>query len=540
MAVVDKDLSEIVKLELIDRQNPAVPLGTLEGGNAAPIVNVTEPAAGPIAGPELRIRWTSTDDGGGPLSHIVRYSHDNGVSWRTLIMHTDTNYLAVDTRTLPGGARCLIEVIASDGILSTAARSPNFSLANKPPDAWLFFENGGGKLPHTLATATIECGERLVLHARTWDLEDGTIPDTNHSWNVAGPVTRTGSGRRFQPAGLIPGTYTVRLTAQDSSGAAGNATSTLIVRPAFVENATVNVSLDGLANDLAYAADRLPKDLRYSTAVGSAQVRLVHREGRLYVAASGLLIGGHAQHRFAIGLDLNHSGATPETNDLLIEIRDEGGVNVQRGNGSGWTAAADPLGVEGNVGSDGVRWAAELAIPDTWLAGWNGRTVRCLLADLDRSAIGDNAVWPQDGNLNNLNSWAALVLGPDPEDPTDADRDGMPDAWEVRHFGDSKGAPNRDSDGDEQSDYAEFVNGTDPKLASSTLRVSIKSENGIRTLSWPSTPGRTYTVWRSEELLDFSPVATGVPASAGATTLWVDPAPLPGYDFYRVEVHPNR
>lgn len=540
MAVVDKDFSEIVKLELIDKQNPAMPLGTLEGGNAAPVVNIIAPVAGPVAGPELKIRWTSTDDGGGPLSHIVRYSHDNGASWRTLIMHTDTNQLTVDTTTLPGGTKCVIEVIASDGILSTAARSANFSLANKPPDAWLFFENGDGKLPHTLATATVECGERLVLHARTWDLEDGTLPDASHFWNVTGPVTSTGTGRRFQPFSLIPGTYAVTLTALDSSGATGSATSTLIVRPVFVENATVNVSLDGLANDPAYTADRIPKDLRYSTATSSAQVRLVHRAGQFFVAASGLLPGAHVQHRFVIGLDLNHSGGAPETNDLLVEIRDEGALTVQRGNGQGWTPVADPVGVEASVSSDGTRWAAEIALPDGWLGGWNGRTVRFFLADLDRTAIGDDAAFPPICNLYNLTTWADLVLGPDPEDLTDADRDGMSDAWEMRNFGDSKGDANRDSDGDEQSDYAEFVNGTDPKLASSALRVSIKSENGIRTLSWPSTPGRTYTVWRSEELLDFSPVATGVPASVGTTTQWVDPTPLPGYDFYRIEAHASR
>jgi hypothetical protein len=540
MGVVDKDLSEVVKLDLIDKQNPTMPLGTLEGGNAAPVVNVTEPVAGPVTGPVLNIRWNSTDDGGSPLSHIVRYSHDNGASWRTLIMHTDTNQLAVDTATLPGGNKCVIEVIASDGILSTAARSANFSLANKPPEAWLFFENGDRKISASLASATIECGERLVLHARSWDLEDGHLSDGDHTWSITGPVNRTGTGRRFQPAGLIPGTYTVALTARDSNAATGTATSTLIIRPAFVENATVNVALDGLANDSGYAVDRILKELRYSTSSGSAQVRLIHRNGQLFVGASGLMPGSHAEHRFAIAFDLNRSGGAPETNDLLVQIRDEGGLNVQRGNGLVWANVADPIGIEGSVSSDGVLWAAEFAISDDWLAGWNGRTVRCLIADLDRSVIGDNAVWPQDGNLYNLTSWADVVFGPDPESPTDADRDGMADAWELQTFGNTQGGANRDSDGDEHTDYEEFVNGTNPRDAKSVLKVAIATDGPRRVLTWPSIPGRTYTVWRSEELLDFSPMATGVPASTGATTSWTDTAPRPGYDFYRVEVHPGR
>ena len=537
MSVIEGDLSVAVKLELVEKQNPAVPLGVLKGGNAAPAINIIAPTAGPVVGPELKIRWASTDDGGQPLSHIVRYSHDNGASWRTLIMHTASDVFFAPTESLPGGGKCLIEVIASDGILSTAARSPNFSLANKAPDAWLFFENGRGKICQTLATATVDCGERLVLHARTWDLEDGAVPDASVSWSVVGPVTRTGTGHHFQPTGLIPGTYTVTLTARDSSAATGSATATLIVRPAFVETATPAVTLDGFADDPAYAADRIPKDLRYSTAISSAQVRLVHRAGQLYVAASGLLPGAHAEHRFAIGLDLNHSGGAPETNDLQINVYDEGTLTVQRGNGLVWAPVADPVGVEASVSSDGVRWAAEISIPDSWLAGWDGRTVRCLLADLDRTAIGDNAVWPPDGNLYNLTTWCDLVLGADPDDPTDADRDGMPDAWEVQTFGNSKGDELRDSDGDGQSDSAEFIGGSNPNLASSFLRASVVVKGATRTLSWQSAPGRSYTVWRSEDLLEFTPIATGLLAAIGTVTTWNDPAPLAGHAFYRVEAH---
>lgn len=60
-------------------------------------------------------------------------------------------------------------------------------------------------------------------------------------------------------------------------------------------------------------------------------------------------------------------------------------------------------------------------------------------------------------------SWPELAGGPA---AVDADADGMPDAWESAHFGDtSRGAADNsssDSDGDGYTDLEEYLNGTDP------------------------------------------------------------------------------
>jgi Bacterial TSP3 repeat len=60
--------------------------------------------------------------------------------------------------------------------------------------------------------------------------------------------------------------------------------------------------------------------------------------------------------------------------------------------------------------------------------------------------------------------WPTLVTGPL---PTDADKDGMPDAWEQQHFGSTSRGGSLDSssdfEGDGYTDLEEYLNQTDPR-----------------------------------------------------------------------------
>ena len=68
------------------------------------------------------------------------------------------------------------------------------------------------------------------------------------------------------------------------------------------------------------------------------------------------------------------------------------------------------------------------------IAEWGGRTVRAFIAHLDRTTVFESTAWA-DAYFLNPASWSPLVIGPDPENPTDSDRDGMPDSWELARFG---------------------------------------------------------------------------------------------------------
>ena len=84
----------------------------------------------------------------------------------------------------------------------------------------------------------------------------------------------------------------------------------------------------------------------------------------------------------------------------------------------------------------------------------------------------------------------------------DSDADGIADEWEIRCFGNlTTATASTDYDHDGQSDYAEYISGTDPKNASSYLLVQTQPGATGFLISWPSKTNRTYTLERSTNLL---------------------------------------
>jgi subtilisin family serine protease len=93
----------------------------------------------------------------------------------------------------------------------------------------------------------------------------------------------------------------------------------------------------------------------------------------------------------------------------------------------------------------------------------------------------------QYGNLNWLTISTNLV-------PVDADSDGMPDAWEVTHFGNLSARPGDDADNDKVSNYEEFIAGTDPNDRNSHPAVFITCSNDVPVV-WFQTIPATNTAW---------------------------------------------
>jgi len=101
----------------------------------------------------------------------------------------------------------------------------------------------------------------------------------------------------------------------------------------------------------------------------------------------------------------------------------------------------------------------------------------------------------------------------------DANNNGIPDAWEMEHFG-SLGVMNDTSDWDNDgvADRLEYWAGTHPKNASSHFRATRASmEPGVDgvVVRWFSVAGKTYELYRATNLLSgiFVPVHTNLPAT---------------------------
>jgi subtilisin family serine protease len=123
----------------------------------------------------------------------------------------------------------------------------------------------------------------------------------------------------------------------------------------------------------------------------------------------------------------------------------------------------------------------------------------------------------------------------------DTDRNGLPDWWEQTWFGHLLGtAASADSDHDGASNLAEWVAGTNPTNAASSLRLlapPATATDGI-VLRWPSVAGKTYRLERATNLLaGFNAVVRSNIIATPPTNSEPDATALPvKARYYRIRV----
>jgi len=124
----------------------------------------------------------------------------------------------------------------------------------------------------------------------------------------------------------------------------------------------------------------------------------------------------------------------------------------------------------------------------------------------------------------------------------DTDGDGIADAWEYLHFGNlTTATATSNFDGDPATDLQEYLADTDPKDASSYLRITANNSNlggTTNALTWTSALTRCY---RLQETLNLAPTAVwydsalGLLASDGALTSRSLVETNASMRFYRVQ-----
>ncbi len=92
------------------------------------------------------------------------------------------------------------------------------------------------------------------------------------------------------------------------------------------------------------------------------------------------------------------------------------------------------------------------------------------------------------------------ILYPEIPAGSDADGDGLLDAWETQHFGTTGASASADPDGDGTTNLMEYLAGTDPRSAASVFRPTSHASGGNLVLTVSTVEGRSYRVWGTANL----------------------------------------
>ncbi len=195
-----------------------------------------------------------------------------------------------------------------------------------------------------------------------------------------------------------------------------------------------------------------------------------------------------------------------------------------------WQASIPWASMGSTNGIDGITnmWLYGLVVSD----GTNGNN-----RYISGNYLGKSVTPPTNGNYGfTFVTLDGIKVGlPTP----DANNNGIPDAWEMEHFG-SLGVINDSSDWDQdgQPDRAEYWSGTHPKNAQSHLRATQVMQApgpGGFVVRWFSVSNKVYELHRATDLLSgaFVPVQTNLTATPSENS-YTDTTVNAGAVIYRV------
>ena len=196
---------------------------TISASPNPPSVNVTYPNGGEVIDTEtLTAKWTGTDLDGDTLNYTIKFSTDNGATWK--ILHDrwpDTSY-EITRDSLQKTSQGLIRIIANDG----------FHTSSDDSDA-AFTVTGAGPqliLSSPLGRPLLAGDQILNAKVTAWDTEDGDIPDANITWSsdLDGEIA-TGSSPQLYASELSEGLHNLTISATDSDNNTTSIPSRLLV-----------------------------------------------------------------------------------------------------------------------------------------------------------------------------------------------------------------------------------------------------------------------------------------------------------------------
>ena len=195
-------------------------LKKITAGSSPPALNVTTPGAGSLqSGPTVTVTWNAADGEGDPLSFRVLYSPDNGQTWENASLPTTDSSVQIPTGNLMASDTARFRVMASDGVHTKAATSPQFRVPNHVPELTILTPEGG---------TTVVAGQTVGFSGFAYDADLGSMPDETLSWS-SNRDGLLGGGDQLSTASLSPGQHTVTFKADDGKGGVAGKTLQIIV-----------------------------------------------------------------------------------------------------------------------------------------------------------------------------------------------------------------------------------------------------------------------------------------------------------------------
>jgi hypothetical protein len=137
--------------------------------------------------------------------YLVRYSNDDGGTWRALAPRLRDTEFTVDLDRLPGGEACRLQVLATEGIRTGQAVTEAFRVPRRPREVVI-----------AAPTGEVAAGEPVTLVGEAFSQHHGVASPSELRWSsdLDGDL---GAGREVRGV-LQPGLHEVTLRAPDGQG----------------------------------------------------------------------------------------------------------------------------------------------------------------------------------------------------------------------------------------------------------------------------------------------------------------------------------
>jgi hypothetical protein len=169
----------------------------------------------------ITVNWQASSPDGAPVTVALRYSPDDGLSWRVLALDLTGGSFTVDKRNLAGGSGGQLEVSAVNTTQMRAVTLPIGTIENKAAVVSI----AGPPVVQQYKN------QPLLLQAAALDIEDGYLQGNSLVWtDEKGRMLGVGE-TLWLPTGLPLGVHTLTLTATDSAGAKSVDTVQITVIP---------------------------------------------------------------------------------------------------------------------------------------------------------------------------------------------------------------------------------------------------------------------------------------------------------------------